>query len=326
MTITAANFPTPHLALRSSDPDEIDRVRQFAHEQARAAEAALPELVTALSAARSREDRVAALVRTHENLIRWRAGLARRTTRRLGTGIDHDATRFTMSLRDGGRNYDRVGCVGRLRENPVWDPESRTYRGGRVTPAHLIMLEHGRVAIERFAEEGHDGDTLRNPVTLPDGSRIDGNSLVRGAAARRIAADLVARIARRGADTSRIETGGEPLYVVTATDEDRERIFQTAMTVLADSAPGDVHAWQVVRYLLYQAPMTKKGSDAVTRVFLVVAGVVILGEPPKLDHDVDLRCIVAGQPAAMALPSDPELAFAVVDRSAPRHAEGWPTV
>jgi hypothetical protein len=326
MTITAANFPTPHLALRSSDPDEIDRVRQFAHEQARAAETALRELGAALSAARSRADRIAAFVRTHENLIQWRAGLARRTTRRLGTGIDHDASRFTMSLRDGGRNYDRLGRVGRLRENPVWDPESRTYRGGRATPAHLIMLEHGRVAIERFAAEDHDGDTLRNPVTLPDGGRIDGNSLVRGAAARRIAADLVARIARRGADTSRIETGGEPLYVVTAADADRERIFQAAMTALADSAPGDVHTWQAVRYLLYQSPMTKKGSDAVTRVFLIVVGSILLGRPPVLDHDVDLRCIVAGQPAATALPSDPGLAFTSAGRSAPPHGEGTPTV
>jgi hypothetical protein len=305
MPVTAHSFPTPHLALRSTGADACRRVRGFAHEQARAAEAALPELTEALRTTRSRQDRVAALVRAHEHLIQWRADLARRTTVPLDHGLDHDASRFTLSLREGGPNYDRIGNVGRLRENPRWDVNNRVFHGGEPTPAHLIMLEHGRVAEQRFATEDHDGDTLRNPVTLPDGARLDGNSLVRGAAARRVASALVARLRQRGADTSRIETGGDPIYVVTADDDNRERMFHTAMTVLADASPGDVRAWQAARYLLYQAPMTKKGSDAVTRVFLVAVGTVLFGQPPTLDHDVDLRCIVAGQRAATALPSDP---------------------
>jgi len=305
MPVTAHSFPTPHLALRSTSADACRRVRGFAREQARAAEAALPELNDALRTLRSRQDRVAALVRAHGHLIQWRADLARRTTVPLDHGLDHDASRFTLSLREGGPNYDRIGNVGRLRENPTWDANNRVFHGGEPTPAHLIMLEHGRGAEQRFATEDHDGDTLRNPVTLPDGTRIDGNSLVRGAAARLVAAALVARLRQRGADTSRIETGGDPIYVVTADDDNRELMFHTAMTVLADASRGDVRAWQAARYLLYQAPLTKKGSDAVTRVFLVAAGTVLFGQPPILDHDVDLRCIVAGQHAATALPSDP---------------------
>jgi hypothetical protein len=305
MPVTALSFPTPHLALRATGADACRRVRGFAHEQARAAEAALPELAGALRATRSRQDRLAALVLAHEHLIQWRADLARRTTVPPDNGLDHDVSRFTLSLRDGGPNYDRIGNVGRLRENPSWDARDRVFHGGEPTPSHQIMLEHGRVAEERFATEDHDGDTLRNPVTLPDGALIDGNSLVRGAAARRVAAALVARLRQRGADTSRIETGGDPMYVVTADDDNRERMFHAAMTVLADAQHGDVRAWQAARYLLYQAPMTKKGSDAVTRVFLVAVGTVLLGQPPTLDHDVDLRCIVAGQHAATALPSDP---------------------
>jgi hypothetical protein len=305
MTITADSFPTPHLALRSSDEDEVRRVRGFANEQARAANSALLDLDGALRSARSRRDRVAELVRTYRNLVEWRGDLARRTTRRLGTGIDYDARRFTMSLRESGPNHDRIGFIGRLRENPVWDPESRTYRGGRATPAHLIMLEYGRIATERFASENHDGDTLRNLVTLPDGTTIDGNTLVRGLAAQRVAADLVTRLARRSVDVSRIETGGDPQYVVTAPDASRERMFNAAMAVVADAEPGNVRAWQTARYLLYQAPMTKKGSDAVNRTFLVVVGAILFGAPPTLEHDADLRCVVADQRSATTTPSDP---------------------
>jgi hypothetical protein len=39
----------------------------------------------------------------------------------------------------------------------------------------------------------------------------------------------------------------------------------------------------------------KKGSDAVTRVFLVAVGAVLLGHPPELAQDIDLRCAVLGQ-------------------------------
>lgn len=302
MIITAASFPTPHLALRTTDENKLHRVRLFAHEQTRAAMTAFPELTATLRATRSREDRITALTRTYGDLIQWRAELARQTTERLGIGLNHDASRFTLSLRDGGANYDRLGYLGRLRENPIWDADRRIYYGGLPTPAHQIMLAYGRIAEKRFAVE--DGDTLRNPVTLPDGATITGNSLVRGHEARRLGAALKARIRRRGADASRIETGGEPVYAVTADDDDRERMFHAAMTVLADAAFGDLGAWQAARYLLYQSPMTKKGSDAVTRVFLVVAGSVLFGQPPILDHDIDLRCIVAGQSAATVAPSD----------------------
>jgi hypothetical protein len=302
--ISAASFPTPDLALRTADPDELHRVTRFADHQAAAATAALPVLAGELRAARSRDERVAAFTRTHEALVRWRAELAHATTRRLGTGLEHDARRFTMTIRDGGANYDRLGYIGRLRENPSWDEETRTYRGGLVTPAHLIMLRYGRLALDRFTTEEHDGDTLRNPVTLPDGERITGNTLVRGAAARDIAACLVARIKQRGLDATRIETGGEPLlYVVTAADADRDRMFRVAMTALADADHGDIGVWRAVRYLLYQAPVTKKGSDAVTRTFLVTVGTLLLGEPPVLEHDADLRCIVAGQAAASESPA-----------------------
>ncbi|MCT2581529.1 hypothetical protein [Actinophytocola gossypii] len=305
MSITEANFPTPLLALRTSDEAEIRRVRGFAVEQARAATAALPRLSAGLRTGTPYRERVGALLETHLGLVRWRHELACRTPRRLGHGIPLDASRFATGMAEGGPNYDRIGYLGRLREGADWDPATRTFRGGRDTPAHRIMLEYGRIACARFAAEEPDSDTLRNMVTLPDGTRVIGNRLLRGAAADGAAARLVARLTRRGADTSRIETGGAPMYVVTADDGARLRLFGAAVDLIACAPPGDVPAWQAARYLLYQAPMTKKGSDAVTRVFLVAVGAVLFGRAPVLEHDVDLRCLVAGQSAATAMPGDP---------------------
>ena len=288
--------------MRTNDEDKLRSVHDFAHQQAHAAEAIVPELTDALRTTRAREDRIAALTSVHGFLIRWRAELAQQTTERLGIGLPYDASRFALSLREGGPNFDRLGYVGRLREDPVWNPAERTYQGGRSTPAHEIMLTYGRIAEARFTSA--EQDTLRNLVTLPDGTTIEGNSLVRGPAGRRAAAELKDRIRRRGVNPHHVETGGDPMYAVTADDDNRDLMFHAAMGLLADAEPGDLGAWQAARYLLYQSPMTKKGSDAVTRVFLVATGTVLLGQPPVLDHDIDLRCAVAGQAAATVAPSD----------------------
>jgi hypothetical protein len=301
--ITAASFPTPDLALRSQDPVELRRVRDFAAEQAAAAEAARAHL------AAGRFD-VSSLRAVNTDLIRWRHALALRAPGRIGNGLPLDASRFVTSLRDGGRNYDRVGYIGRLRHGATWDPHTRTFRGGDSTPAHRIMLTYGRLLHRRFALDHNSGDVLLNPVRLPDDRQIVGNRLVRGAAAERVAADLVARIAQRGRNTSQIETGGAPCYVVSADDEARADMFDAALTLLATEPT--LAAWQAARYLLYQAPQTKKGSDAVTRTFLVAVGAVLFGQPPVLDQDVDLRCVVLGQPAATVLPGDPDFALRTI--------------
>jgi hypothetical protein len=280
--ITAASFPTPDLAVRSCDPAELDRVRAFAVAQAAAAEAARRRLESGVD--------VAALRAVHADLIRWRHELASRAPGRLGQGLPLDASRFVTSLADGGPNYDRLGYLGRLRHGASWDPSTRTFRGGVETPAHRIMLHYGRAVHERFAREDNAGDVLLNPVVLPDGRVITGNRLVRGAAAARIGEELVARLARRGRDTSQVETGGDPCYAVTADDSARELMFASALDLLVDK--GD---WSAAQYLLFQSPRTKKGSDAVTRVFLVAVGSVLLEHPPVLDQDVDLRCAVLGQ-------------------------------
>ena len=280
--ITAASFPTPDLAVRSCDPVELARVHAFAAQQAIAAEDARQRLAAGFDVATLRD--------VHADLIRWRHELALRAPGRIGQGLALDASRFVTSLTDGGQNFDRVGYLGRLRHGSSWDPATRTFRGGVETPAHRIMLRYGRAVHERFAREDNSGDVLLNQVVLPDGRVLTGNRLVRGAAAARISDELVARLARRGRDVSQIETGGDPCYVVSADDAARAVLFDEALDLLAGK--GD---WPAARYLLYQSPQTKKGSDAVTRVFLVAVATVLSGQPPILDQDIDLRCAVLGQ-------------------------------
>jgi hypothetical protein len=248
---------------------------------------------------------VSVLASAHADLVRWRYQLALRLGRGAGLCIDYDPGRFATPIAADEANYDRIGAVGRFRDGATWDAATRTFRGGTETPAFRVMLAYGRLAEERFAREGNAGDTLQNMVMLPDGVRIPGNRLVRGATAERCAAELLARITGRGVDASHVETGGGPMYVMTARQEDRDRMFAAALDLLASAAPGEVAAWQAARYLLYQAPRTKKGSDAVTRTFLVAVGTVLFGHAPVLDHDIDLRCMVLGQQAATTAPSDP---------------------
>lgn len=312
-TITADSFPTPNLALRHPAPP--DRVRDFAHQQAAAAEQARADLATGMAGAEQRFDRLRELRAVHADLVQWRYDLARTAPGRLGDGLPMDAERFRMSLRDedGGANFDRLGYVGRLRHQAVWDESTLTYQGGDSTPAHETLLTYGQAALDRFAVEAPGGDELVNVVRLPGrrGQVIRGNRLVRGAAGRAVAADLVSRVAARGVDASRMEIGGDPVYVVTADPEHADVMFDVALSVLADAVLLDhaerLRVWQDARYLLYQAPRTKKGSDAVTRVFLVAVGAVLLGVAPVLDHDVDLRCMVLGQDAATRLPADESL-------------------
>lgn len=297
--ITHEHFPTPHLALRAG-VDEA-RVRAFAHEQAVAATAIHQRLHTAWADPWTGvRERVQLLGLAYDEAADWRYRLALRGATRLGVGVAGDAERFRTPISDAGPNYDRIGDIGRFRTGSTWDPTVGAYVGGAHTPASRIAAAYGHAARARFALCAPDTDVLDTLVTLPDSRQIHGNRLVRGDTARALAEDLAARITARGGDPARLDVGIDPIYVATADDHARQVMFDEAMGLLATAQHGDIDAWRQATYLLYQAPRYKKGSDATTRVFLVAVGAALLGEPPVLPQDIDLRCMVLGQAMATA--------------------------
>ncbi|MEV0357862.1 hypothetical protein AB0H71_17570 [Nocardia sp. NPDC050697] len=297
-------FPTPQLARCSTDPAELERVLRFAELQVAAARQVHAALGAEWSAL-SKSERVRALRVSYGELTQWRYRTALEMPPQIGRGVPTHPDRFRSAIDEHGANYDRLGAIGRLRAHSVWDERKRVYVGGVSTPAYRVMLAYGRAAELRFRREGITSDVLRNAVRLPDGSTVTGSGLVRGATARKVADELVARIARRGGDTRFIETGGDPIYAVTAGDAARAEMFRHAVDLLAGAEPGEVTAWQRARFLLYQAPVMKRGSDAVIRTFLVAVGALLFERPPVLEQDVDLRCLVLEQGAATIMPTDP---------------------
>ncbi|WP_049650122.1 hypothetical protein [Kitasatospora sp. MY 5-36] len=296
--ITFDRFPTSPLALRTNNPADQARRRAFSCQMARAATTARDHLADLLATTTGTEDRVAALIAVHTSVTDWRYEAAARATGRLGQGIAYDPARFRTPIAAAGTNYDRLGPAGRLRDGSTWHPATRTYRGGTDTPASRALAHYGSVAQRRFAREAPTADILQNRVTLPDGRTIPGNRLLRGQAAHHAATELTTRTAARGLPTTHIETGGHPLYTATPDPADATLLRAEALRILA--GPGlTPQLFLTARYLLFQAPVTKKGSDAVTRVFTVAVADLLLGtDAPALPADIDLRCYVLGQQAA----------------------------
>lgn len=323
--VTAASFPTPDLAIRSNDPAVLERVRGFARYQADAAEAVRLQLVLADLPGLELHDRLPLLRRAYDDLTRWRHELALAASGRLGTGVPLDASRFVTSIREGGANYDRLGYSGRMRAGSSWDAESKVFVGGEETPASAIIARYGELAEQRFKTEAPSDDVLPNPVRTFDGRSFAGNRLVRGDAARRVAEHLAARAAARGCDISRFETGGDPVYAVTADPDSIDTLHGIALVQLAGAFDlgrlERIIAYQQARYLLYQAPRTKKGSDATIRAFLVAVGAVLFGRPPVMEQDADLRCMVLGQAAATEMPSD-DVLWNHIGRTLSGHPDG----
>ncbi|MFJ1751192.1 hypothetical protein ACIOJD_33930 [Streptomyces sp. NPDC088116] len=298
MTITADHFPTSPLALRTANPNTQTSVRAFADRMAEAANAARDQLTTLWASASTQEQRASALHTVHESLIQWRYQTAVHTGRRLGTGIGYNPDRFVTPITDQTINYDRLGYIGRLRDGTDWDETTRTYRGGQTTPAHQTMIRYGAAAEKRFEREAPEADVLSNWIALADGRRIAGNRILRGAAAATVADELAARVAARGLDATRMETGGHPIYTATPAEQDSRILFTEALKLLSNPAC-TTGEFLTARYLMFQSPRTKKGSDAVNRVFTVTVGSLLLGDDaPTLPADIDLRCYVLGQTAA----------------------------
>jgi hypothetical protein len=307
--ITAQNFPTPDLAWRTHDPAKLQQIRDFGRHQAAAAEEVLDRLVTNRFDSTQRHLRRQILVDAYDWACKWRYARAVDEPRPQGNDVGADPSRYLTTIADGGANYDRLGTFGRLRDGATWDPQTRTYVGGADTPASDILAYYGVLATERIRKFG-DNDWYVNVISIPGASRLlTGNRLVTGESARMIAFDLVKRMAARGVDTSTVETGGELTYAVTANPEHAEVLRNIAFIQLVgavelDSLTERIQAWQLARYLLFQGPLYKKGSDAVIRVFLVAVGAALFGAVPTMQQDADLRCMVLPQEDALGMPAD----------------------
>jgi len=299
--ITAAAFPTPALAQRTNDPATLATITRFAGHQATVAQDLAATIAHRLREVPGDAERM--VVATLAAAQHWRYRLAVDTGEvRRGAGIPLDHERYLTPITDHTANYDRIGYVGRVRDGARWDPATRTYRGGTATPAFHTLMEASRRALARFETDAPHGAVLQNVVELPDGTLVLGNRLLRGHAADDAAKELAGRVLARGGDTTRMETGGTPLYTATAFAADRARLQQAAIVAFAQALTttdpaGALRHWAHGAYCLYQAPQTKKGSDAVARVVLVAVGALTLGRVPRLPHDIDLRGYVDGQAA-----------------------------
>ncbi|GAA1983400.1 hypothetical protein [Amycolatopsis minnesotensis] len=297
--ITSATFPVPGAAIRTNDPARLAAIYEFAAHQADAARDLAAWLADYLARTRDRAERTGAMSMVLRDATLWRYRHA--CDHQDPRGVAADADHYRRPITDDTANFDRLGPSGRKCDGAVWDPVRQVFHGGAVTPAHDVLAHYGTRARQRFDTEAPDAEVLYNEVTLPDGRTVTGNRLARGAAAARIGELLRSRLGERG--VHQVETGGDPIYAVTATEEDRIRLRTgaiTALTAMAERAehgdqPAALRAWVQAAYLAYQSPATKKGSDAATRVALVAAGAAALGHAPRLRHDIDLRAYVLGQ-------------------------------
>jgi hypothetical protein len=313
MMITSQNFPTPDLALRTHDAAKLAQIRAFADHQVAAAQGVLDTLQTAQFLTARRDQRRPILLAAFRQACAWRYEVALKAPRPAGDNdVGVDPERFRTTLSEGGVNYDRLGDFGRLRDGSTWDARTRTYVGGQITPASVTLGIYGELARTRIAEHGQDG-YLQNYVTLPGGLRVlNGNRLVSGQEAEKVAQKLLTRMADRGLDVSRVETGGDPVYAITAQPHEADILRNIAFVHLVGAVElrdlrERIEAWQLARYLMYQGPLYKKGSDAVNRVFLVAIGAALFDAAPMMQQDTDLRCMVLAQRDALAMPADATL-------------------
>ncbi|MGH3874748.1 MAG: hypothetical protein ACRDSR_25140 [Pseudonocardiaceae bacterium] len=292
--ITAECFPTPALLLRTNDPVAQRTIREFAHKQAEAARALHQTLTDGLRDAHHLNARATAFRTAFDAVEDWRYWIAAASPQPTGRYAVGHVERFRTPITDDNPNLFRIGEPERFTDGAVWNPITRTYAKGTETPASRTMRRFAALAAATFA----DSPNVRvvcNRVTLPDGRVVGGTRLLRGEAAHRAATEMVARIAARGGDTSRIITDGKLIYTASAPETDRKKIFSSAMTLLAQNhatPAAALTAWLRAAYLLYQAPRRKRGNDATIRTFLLAAGTCLLDLPPVLWHDLDLRAYV----------------------------------
>jgi hypothetical protein len=295
-SITAACFPTPEVLIRSSVGDIPSHVTAFAALQAQQARKLYRVLTRELLFASDIQQRTEIVTSVFIAAEQWRHQVAVSQPYGDGRYSAVHAQRFREFITDDTGNYFPIGEPEKYRDGAQWNSASYSYTGGSETPASRAMRRFADLAKARF--DGPDCDVVANEVTLPGGRSVPGMRLLRGQEATKAADAIVARIAARGGDGSRIARTIDGVYTANATAEQRHEIFHAAMALIArqhDAEAGAAWAWLDAAYLLNQAPRRKRGADATIRTFLVAAGLHLLGRPPTLLHDLDYRAYVHTQ-------------------------------
>jgi hypothetical protein len=290
--LTAETFPSPdriytfaeNRPLTADQEAELDRRKAFSQWEADEANAALDRLRNLDAPPNEAE-----WGKLYQSIIEWR--------HRLGVGwVDQKVVEtqrnFLTPISDDNPNLDRFGDSGRFRIDAEWDKKVQMFVGGELSLAGRALIKAGERIHLRMDKAGAR-ETLQNRVQLLDGTFVNGNYLFRGGRARQLWRGLKDRLASRGVDVSKFETGGDIVLARTATAANRTKIFRSVMHELArlslqpEDCTEDVAAQ--LNYLLFQAPKNKRGSDSVVRVYNAVTSTYLLGEPLVLPPDADLR-------------------------------------
>lgn len=292
--VTSDSFPLPAIAVQGDL--RIEDVSGFAVKQAEAANIVGDRLDASLTS-KPEADWPYTFAELHSRLVSWRHRIALD----LGKTV-RQAERFVTPITDETPNIDPVGPdVGFLHNGSVWNEELGRYAGGEETPASRQVAMVGQWVTARFSREGNVGDVLQNQVLLPSGNLVYGNSILRGEAAHRQNQEGIERARTKGVDTSYYDVRGNFIYTKTATEADRAAIRQELYNYLtqleATHQSGEditVRQWAEAAYLLYQSPENKKGSDALSRVYLMALASRWM-QLPSIPNDIDWRAYTKGR-------------------------------
>ncbi|WP_174189930.1 helix-turn-helix domain-containing protein, partial [Nocardia barduliensis] len=271
------HFPLPGLRMRSNDPGRNAALRMFSLWQAHVANRGLGKLVSRWDAVPTPASRRRVLAQlyfwiSHQRYMR-QVWAVERDPSVVGEHGESHPDYFRTRLGDDAPNMDMVGRHDGMRAGARRDPGTGKWHGGVGTPAFWTMLAIGRLVRSRMDVEAPGSTVLQNVVELPGGARVEGNVL------------------------SALERGR--FAIETARAGDQRTIFDAAMTELAAAldqrspqpSPEVLRRVANAVYLLFQAPLMTRGSDATIRTFAATVFAFAFGRPLRLPHDIDLQAM-----------------------------------
>ncbi|WP_433709420.1 pyridoxal-phosphate dependent enzyme [Nocardia sp. CA-084685] len=318
--VLGRDFPKPGLVTNSNNPARTAGLRMYSLWQAHIANRGLGKLDSRWISAATPAARRRALFElygwvSHQRHLRqvWARDRAHgldepdvhpavaRTHERLAPKVTHPDN-FAKRLVLSRPNLDMFGIRGRERDGSQFDRETGRWEGGAETPAFLTFYDTGERIRARMAADSPHSEVLQNIVELPDGTRVNGNKLVVGAAAEKLSA-IKQRTERGRVDP--FDRNAEKFVTVTAEPDDQRRIFEAAIAEMhalveqraesPEPAVEDVRRFANAVYLLFQAPLIHRGSDSTIRTFMAILHTFAFGKPPYIPHDVDVQAYSRSQ-------------------------------